>query len=141
MAASFFTQDVDILIDSAKENLLAALRALVFAGFELECNGEPVVLDAWLAARLLEGRVVVTARKESTARIDVVLESGGMSFADWDRSARRFRVAGALVRVGGLADLIRAKQRANRDKDRKFLVLYKAQLNTMLKRERNRGKG
>ena len=129
----FATQDFDLLIKPAAANLLAALKALSGQGFELSCNGELVVgLDRELARTIIERRAVITAAKDRSLRIDLVLDAGGIPFHDWEMGARVFKMGRAQVTVGSLVQLIRAKENSNRKKDRAFLSLYKIQLGEMI---------
>ena len=133
----FSTEDFDLLLDRSAPNLLAALRVMCRAGFRLEANREPLgEVDRWLAAKIVEHEATVTAVDEKGIRIDLTLSAGGMSYAHWKKSSRGFLVDGVRVPVGGLPELLLAKERAGRLKDRQFLKLYRAHLAEMLKEAR-----
>jgi len=130
----FSTADFDLLLDPSAPNLLAALRVVRRAGFHMEANGEPLKgVDCWLAAKIVEHKATVTAIDKKGIRIDLTLCAGGMPYARWKKSSRYFLVDGVRVPVGGLPELLLAKERAGRLKDRQFLKLYRAHLVEMLK--------
>ncbi|MBI5243234.1 MAG: hypothetical protein HY922_06030 [Elusimicrobia bacterium] len=130
----FSTEDFDLLLDPSVSNLLAALRVMSRAGFRLEAGGEPLgEIDRRLAAKIVEHGAMVTAVDKKGLRIDLTLSAGGMPYAQWKKNSRCFLVDGVRVPVGGLPQLLRAKERAGRLKDRQFLKLYRAHLAEMLK--------
>ena len=131
----FSTGDADALLRPVSSNLLRALRCLSRAGFRLEAGGEPIgPVDALLARRLVEHRAVVRGFREDGLKVDLVLEAGGIPYTEWSGSRRHFKIEGVRVPVGALPVLIRAKENAGRDKDRKFLAFYKTELAEMLRR-------
>ena len=133
-AQGFHTMDCDILVEPTPKNLLAVFQTLEKMGYELEVNKEPIVgIDLWLVNKIIEHQAVVTARKIDEMPIDIVFRGGKFSFKEWDKDKRIFSVEGVKVPVGNLSRLIRAKEHSNREKDRKFLELYKIQLKEILK--------
>ncbi len=135
------TEDLDIAVEPTVVNLLAAFKTLEAQAYRLEINGEPLVgVDRLLAKRIVEHRAAVTARKGNCLRVDLVLEAGKQPYRAWEKSSRIFKLRGCKVRVGELADLLRAKADAGREKDKKFLALYGAQIKEML-REAGASKG
>lgn len=135
----FHTMDCDIVVEPTPKNLLRVFKTLEKMGYELEANKEPLVgIDSWLANKIIEHRAVVTARKMDEMPIDIVLSGGRFLFKEWDKDKRIFTVGGVRVPVGNLSRLIRAKEHSNREKDRKFLELYKIQLKEILKAERSK---
>ena len=56
-----------------------------------------------------------------------------MAYEKWYRNKRVFKVNGLRIFVGDLRQLLQAKENSNREKDRKFLALYKLQLKDLLK--------
>ncbi len=135
----FSTGDADALLRPDPSNLLRAIRCLQRAGFLLEAGGEPLgPADALLSRRLVEHRAVVRGRREDGLKVDLVLEAGGIAYSDWSGSRRFFKIEGVKVPVGSLPILIRAKENAGRDKDRKFLAFYKTELAEMLRRAAKR---
>lgn len=133
----FSTQDCDVLVKPIAANILSVLKILEKEKYQLETNREPLVgLDSWLAEKIIEHQAVVTAKKGKVLRIDIVIDGGGFSFQEWNKDKRIFLVEGIKVPVGSLMRLIRAKENSNREKDRKFLALYKIQIKEMLKNEK-----
>ena len=54
-----------------------------------------------------------------------MIPTGTEGFADLDRSAKDLDVMGVRVRVASLADVIRSKQAADRDKDNLVLPVLR----------------
>jgi len=138
---AFSTGDCDLLAAPRTENLLKILKALTRAGYELVSNGEPLgAADAWLAGKIIERRAVVSATRGPALMLDIVIDGGGIPYPQWRRHAKPFLVQGARILVGSLPDLLAAKENAGRDKDRKFLELYRIHLKEMLKSSASRRK-
>lgn len=138
-AEGFRTLDCDIVVEPTLKNLLTVFQTLEKMGYELEANKEPLVgIDSWLVNKVIEHRAVVTARKIDEMPIDIVLSGGRFSFKEWNKDKRIFLVGGVKVPVGNLSRLIRAKEHSNREKDRKFLELYKIHLKEMLRLEKSK---
>ena len=132
----FSTQDCDVLIKPEPKNLLLALKALESDGFKLETNREPIgPVDLWLAKRMVEQAATINARKEGL-RIDIVCSAGKIPYKDWFKTKRNFHIGKMRIPVGGLTQLLRAKENSDREKDRIFLKLYKVKLKDLLGRER-----
>lgn len=130
----FSTQDCDFLVKPNPKNLMAALKVLSKEGYKLESNGEPLgQIDIWLAKKILEHEAAITARKGKSLRIDLVTNGGNISYKEWLHGRKVFKVGNLKVWVGSLPQLILAKENSNREKDKKFLELYKIQLKEMLK--------
>ncbi len=138
-AQGFHTMDCDIVVEPTPENLLTVFKTLEKMGYGFEANKEPLIgIDSWLVNKIIEHRAVVTARKQNEMPIDIVLSGGRFLFKEWDKDKRIFSVEGVKVPVGNLSRLIRAKEHSNREKDRKFLELYKIHLKEMLKFEKSK---
>ncbi|MBI4057569.1 MAG: hypothetical protein HY399_08500 [Elusimicrobia bacterium] len=136
----FSTRDLDILVQPTGKNVYATLRLLEKNRCELESNGEPVVeVDQWLTSKILEQRAVITARKGSSLRVDIVTDAGRIPYEKWRKGCRYFLVQGVKIPVGGLPELILAKKNSNREKDRQFLALYRIQLKEMLEKAKRSG--
>jgi len=65
--------------------------------------------------------------------LDIIMDAGRIPYSEWEKGKKEFIVDRVKVNVGDLKHLIRAKENSNREKDRKFLQLYKIQLKEMLK--------
>lgn len=141
-ALGFHTLDCDVLVEPGPKNLLSALKMLEKLGYKFESAGEPIIgISLWFARRLVELRAVITARKPNEMPLDIVLDAGRIPYPEWAKHKKVFVVEGERVPVGGLPMLIRAKENSNREKDRKFLALYKIQLKEMLKEGKRRASG
>jgi len=133
-ARGFFTEDCDILLEPRPMNIFKACGILEKEGYALEANREPLVgIDRWLANKLVERQAVIRAIKKDEIPLDLMTSGGGFSFKQWDHDKRIFKIGRIRVPVGNLLRLIRAKQKCNREKDRKFLALYKIQLKETLR--------
>ena len=83
-------------------------------------------------------KAMITAVKDKTLRIDIVVDAGRIPYSKWSGKKRTFMAGKLKVYVGSLPQLILAKENSNREKDRTFLSLYKIQLKEMLKKERSK---
>ena len=132
----FSTQDCDVLVKPEPKNLFLALKALESGGFKLEVNHEPIgTVDLWLTKRMIEQAATINAMKEGL-RIDIVCSAGKIPYKDWFRTKRHFHIDKMKIPVGGLLQLLRAKENSNREKDRIFLKLYKVKLKDLLDKRR-----
>lgn len=130
----FSTLDCDVLVKPEGKNIFLALKILEKNGYQLEANGEPIVgVDIWLARKIIEHQAVIVSKKDNALRIDLVINGGRIPYSEWEKGKKKFIVDGVKVNVGDLRHLIRAKENSDREKDRKFLQLYKIQLKEMLK--------
>lgn len=127
--SAYATADCDVLLLPDLGNLRRAMRCLLAEGFELTAGGEPLPEPDYLTLRrMLERRATVVGRRSGALGIDLVLDAGGMSFANWRKGRRLFKVGAIRVPCAGLDKLLRAKERAGRPKDIAFLKLYGAGL-------------
>ncbi len=124
------TQDLDLLLAPAAENLRRALATLTTAGFELSAGGEPfldsndpVVLEA-----IVRRGATLSAWVSDGAQIDLMLSIEGFSFRELTDDAEQFQIGEQTLRVGRLEKLISSKERSARPKDLEFLRLYAARL-------------
>lgn len=130
----FSTLDCDILVKPEGKNIFSALKILKKNGYQMEINSEPIVsVDNWLAKKIIKHQAVIVGKKDNSLRIDLVINGGRIPYGEWEKGKKRFIVDDVKINVGDLGHLIRAKENSNREKDRKFLQLYKIQLKEMLK--------
>ncbi len=119
------TFDLDVAPRSTSDNLArlaAALRELD-ASLRVEGEADGVAFDAH--AELLE-RSQVLNLMTSAGDLDVVMRPAGSSgFDDLRRDAMAISISGTPVLVASLADVIRSKEAANREKDRAVLPALK----------------
>ena len=131
----FSTQDCDFLVKPNPKNLVHALKVLYREGYKLESNGEQLgPIDLWLASKIIEHGAMITARKGKSLNIDIVTNGGNISYKEWEQGRKTFKVGNLKVWEGNLPQLIQAKENSGREKDKKFLALYKIQLKEMLKK-------
>lgn len=132
---SFTTHDRDLFLPPDVENELRAWAICERLGFELWSGDEPLAQprDRWLAERIVERRMVVTAierREELT--LDLSLTMGGLSFEYvWSRR-RMFRADDVDIPVARLADIVQSKRNAGREKDLNFLITHEQALRDLL---------
>lgn len=127
IAATYSTNDCDVLVRPSLAHLRRALRELVRSGYALSVNDEPLVgLDDLILRRLLERRVTVRAEKDSSMPIDVMVEAIGYSFAQWWKGRRSFRAGSVRIPCASLEQVLGSKRAAGRDKDKTLLALYEA---------------
>ena len=117
----YVTTDLDIVPDSSRENLarlslaLRDLRARVWTSSEPA--GLPFAHDAESLGRV-ESWNLVTDR----GRLDITFRpSGTAGYADLARDAVHLTILGVDLDVASLADVIRSKEAAGREKDRLVL--------------------
>ena len=127
----YVTTDIDLVPESTLENLrrlsaaLRAMNARVWAASEPD--GIPFDHDA---ASIADVRVwnLVT----DLGRLDLTFEPAGTSgYEDLARSAIRLEISGTRVDVATLADIIRSKEAAGRDKDRLVLPVLRRLLGAL----------
>jgi hypothetical protein len=121
----YVTTDIDVVPDASAENLerlsssLRELHAKVWTSDEpegLAFDHDPVSLAASRTWNLVT----------DFGRLDITFEpSGTAGFADVARDAVGLTILGVKVDVASLADVIRSKEAAGRDKDRLVLPVLR----------------
>jgi hypothetical protein len=121
----YVTTDIDVVPDASAENLerlsssLRELHAKVWTPDEpegLAFDHDPVSLAASRTWNLVT----------DFGRLDITFEpSGTAGFADIARDAVELTILGVKVDVASLADVIRSKEAAGRDKDRLVLPVLR----------------
>jgi hypothetical protein len=121
----YVTTDVDVVPDPASANLdrlsaaLDELHARVWT--DAEPAGVPFHHDATSLAAARTWNLVT-----DFGRLDIAFEpSGTAGFADVARDAMHLTILGAEVDVASLADVIRSKEAAGREKDRLVLPILR----------------
>jgi hypothetical protein len=121
----YVTVDVDVVPERTEENLrrlsdaLRALHARVWTSAEPE--GIPFDHDARSLADTKVWNLVT-----DHGRLDVTFDpSGTGGYPDLERDAIRLRILGVEVDVASLADVIRSKEAAGREKDRLVLPVLR----------------
>lgn len=121
----YVTTDIDVVPDPTAANLerlsaaLDELHARVWT--ESEPSGVPFDHDATSLASSRMWNLVTDA-----GRLDIAFEpSGTTGFADVARDAVHLSILGVEVDVASLADVIRSKEAAGREKDRLVLPVLR----------------
>jgi hypothetical protein len=121
----YVTTDVDVVPNpevANLERLASALRELhARVWTDAEPNGVPFANDAASIAGVRIWNLVT-----DFGRLDLTFEPSGTSgYADVIRDATHLTILGADVDVASLADVIRSKEAAGRDKDRLVLPVLR----------------
>ena len=119
------TNDVDVVPDPAAPNLGRLSTAL----YELDAKVRAAELDEPLpfhhdATSLAAGRIWNLTTKYGDLDITFV-PSGTTGFADLTRDAETVVLRGTEIRLASLADIVRSKEAAGRDKDRRALPVLR----------------
>ncbi len=133
--APILTTDLDVTPDNSRENLERLARALRDLEARLRSpsspEGVPFPIDTGTLATAESWTLVTRA-----GDLDLVFSPAGTGgYVDLHRGAKRERIAGIVVPVASLADVIRSKEAANREKDSMQLPILRRTLELI--RERN----
>jgi hypothetical protein len=133
----FHTKDRDLFLPADADNLVRCWNACDSSGLSLWSGDEPLdsPRDRWLAERVIERRAAVRAADDHGMEVDLSLVMADLEFeAVWSRR-RTFTVDGIEISVARLADVVTAKERVGRYKDRLFLATHREALQELLDRE------
>jgi hypothetical protein len=112
------TTDVDITPERSPDNLARLAAALVELDARIRSEGEPDGLPFDRSPRLLE-RTSLLNLTTRHGDLDLSFEPAGTAgYGDLKRSAVEIRIRRTRVAVASLADVIRSKEAAGREKDR-----------------------
>ena len=115
------TQDVDITPSRSRENLARLSAALNELGARIRTSGAPEGLPFDHDAESLE-RMQVLNLVTDAGDLDVSFTpTGTAGFGDLERAAVRMQPFGIPTEVASLADVVRSKEAAGRDKDLRSL--------------------
>jgi hypothetical protein len=132
------TTDADICPDRSLKNLERLARALREMHARIRTTAEPDGVDFACDAGFLS-RLKMVNLTTDFGDFDLTFEPAG--FAGYDELAVRaldVPVGGAVAKVASLADIIRSKETANRDKDRATLPILYALQDEIATQERGR---
>jgi hypothetical protein len=133
--AAHVTTDVDVVPEEARDNLERLSAALKELDARIRVTGEPDGVPFDHSAGSL-ARVRVWKLQTANGELDIVFEpSGTRGYEDLRRGAVSMRVRGLDVSVASLADVIRSKEAAGRERDRAILPA----LRELLTRQRRTG--
>ena len=132
----FVTKDRDLFLSPDPDNETRAWDVCARLGFELWTGQEPLGLprDRWLAERIVERRMVVTATSGELI-VDLSLTMAGLDFEDVWAERRTFPAEGVEIPVARLAHIVQSKRNAGREKDLTFLVTHEQALRDLLRRD------
>ena len=111
----YVTSDVDVVPATDKENLERLSAALDALGAKVRSPDGPLPFSH--SAESLRGLRVLNLTTESGDLDLTFVPSGTMGYADVVRDAEEVEILGLVVPVASLADVIRSKEAAGRDKD------------------------
>lgn len=119
------TFDLDVVPKSTRDNLERLASALRDLNASLRVEGEAAGVPFDPHVELIE-RMQVLNLVTRAGDLDIVLKPAGTSgYHDVRRDATAILLSGTSVLVGSLADVIRSKEAANREKDRAVLPALK----------------
>jgi hypothetical protein len=121
----YVTTDVDVVPDAGRDNLVRLSDALRALGARVWTESEPEGLAFGHNADSLAGSRMWNLVTEH-GRLDVTFEpSGTNGFDDLARDAVHLTILGVEVDVASLADVIRSKEAAGRERDRLVLPVLR----------------
>jgi hypothetical protein len=131
------TNDVDIVPDPDSQNMARLSKALKAAGAKVRAAGvEPLPFDH-SGASLLDAQIWNLTTKYGD--LDITLQpSGTQGYADLRRDAVEVTIRGSRVLLASLADIVRSKEAAGRDKDRRALPVLRELLARQLRERAGR---
>lgn len=124
--APILTTDLDVTPSRSGENLERLALALRDLDAKLRSvpDGLPFPIEAEMLATAESWTLTTRA-----GDVDLVfVPAGTQGYDDLQRGARRERIAGVIVSVAALADVIRFKEAANREKDNMQLPILRRTL-------------
>lgn len=120
-ASPFLTHDIDVTPERSRENLDRLSAALTEMDARIRTEGvEEGLPFAHTGSSLADAAVWNLITDYGDLDISFV-PNGTTGFSDLNRDAIGMTIAGVVVRVASLADIIRSKQAANRPKDQRVL--------------------
>jgi aminoglycoside-2''-adenylyltransferase len=119
--AAHVTTDVDIVPEEARTNLDRLAAALKELNARIRVSGEPDGVPFDMSSESL-ARVRMWNLQTSKGDLDITFTpSGTQGFADLRRDVAVMRIRDVDVPVASLADVIRSKEAAGRERDRPVL--------------------
>ena len=117
----YVTTDADIVPEKTPENMERLSKSLRLLEAKIRTEGEPAGLPFDMSATALENLEILNLTTRFGNLDLTFMPSGTSGFPDLRRDAKDLTVHGVHVHVASLADVIRSKEAANRDKDRLVL--------------------
>ena len=117
------TNDVDVVPATNRENLARLSRALKELDAHVRAEGEPFAFDHD-ADSLAASRIWNLTTNYGD--LDITIQPAGtQGYDDLRRDAIEVTIRGASVKLASLADIVRSKEAAGRDKDRRALPVLR----------------
>jgi hypothetical protein len=121
----FPTEDVDITPEASRENLDRLSAALRELAARIRTDGVPEGLPFDHDGESL-GAAGIWNLVTPHGWLDISMKPAGTEgYADLEAGALDLEIMGVVIRVAALADIIRSKQAANREKDRRVLPVLR----------------
>jgi hypothetical protein len=136
--APILTTDLDVTPERSHENLERLVLALRDLDAKLRSQSAPDGMPFPIEAEMLATADSWTLSTRVGDLDLMFLPSGTRGYDDLRSGARRERIAGVTVPVAALADVIRSKEAANREKDAMQLPILRRTLEQTRIRERGR---
>jgi hypothetical protein len=134
--APILTTDLDVTPARSRENLERLALALRDLDARLRTPTDPGGVLFPIEAEMLATADSWTLATRS-GDLDLMFSPAGtQGYDDLRRGARRERIAGVSVAVAALADVIRSKEAANREKDSMQLPILRRTLEAIRERQR-----
>jgi hypothetical protein len=130
------TNDVDIVPASTSENLARLSKALKAMGAKVRAGEEAFPFDHD-AASLAGARIWNLTTKYGELDITFV-PSGTQGYDDLKRDAIDITIRGSTVKLAALVDIVRSKEAAGRDKDRRALPILRELVDRQLRERAGR---
>ncbi len=134
--APILTTDIDVTPSRSHENLERLALALRDLDAKLRSVSAPEGVPFAIEAEMLATADSWTLTTRAGDLDLMFLPAGTQGYDDLRSGARRERIAGVTVSVAALADVIRSKEAANREKDSMQLPILRRTLEQTRERER-----
>ena len=126
------TEDIDIVPSGSEDNLSRLSAALTALQAKIRAEGAPPLAFAHDARSLGEQQMLNLTTMYGDLDITHA-PSGTAGYADLQRDAVTVVIAGAEIQLASLADIVRSKEAAGRDKDRRALPVLRELLARQLR--------
>jgi len=130
------TNDVDIVPDTEPGNLVRLSKALKALGAKVRSGAESFPFDHD-AESLAAANIWNLMTKYGDLDITFT-PSGTQGYADLKRDAIEITIRGTTVRLAALVDIVRSKEAAGRDKDRRALPILRELVDRQLRERAGR---
>ena len=130
------TNDIDIVPEGGRENLARLSKALKTLDARIRAGDEAFPFDHD-ADSLAAGNIWNLTTKYGDLDITFT-PSGTQGYADLKQDAIEVTIRGATVKLAALVDIVRSKEAAGRDKDRRALPILRELVDRQLRERAGR---